>query len=252
MPPLAIHTFIAKEVADRLGSPLLDAGRGNLYLGATAPDIRVMTRWERERTHFFDLACFDEQSGVSGFFATYPALADSAGVNGPTAAFVAGYLSHLVTDEMWIRAIYRPFFGERSPLAGSLRANVMDRALQFSLDADRRGDAALMAHVVEAVAKTDLDLDVGFIDRDTLRRWHGVIIEFVNSQPDWERFRQRATRHMADAGHEEGASIEEMTISLPDLVEETLGYLTEARIEEWLEESIRDCEREIRRYLGCV
>src|SRR3972149_1087258 len=127
MPPLALHMTIAKGVADQLRTASLDDERGNLYVGSTAPDIRVLTRWERERTHFFDLANFDEQSGVAGFFGSYPTLAEASVLNAATASFVVGYLTHLVTDEMWIGRIYRPFFGERSALGGSLRANVMDR-----------------------------------------------------------------------------------------------------------------------------
>ncbi|MDO8615718.1 MAG: zinc dependent phospholipase C family protein [Dehalococcoidia bacterium] len=252
MPPLAIHTAIAKEVADRLQLALLDSQRGDLYLGATAPDIRVMTRWERERTHFFDLRCFDEQSGVSGFFSAYPALADPAALNAATASFVAGYLSHLVTDETWISTIYRPFFGERSALGGTLRANVMDRALQFSLDAERRGDSDLMVHVVEAVARSALDLQIDFIDRETLRSWHRLIIDFVNQQPDWDRFRDRAARHLKEAGFEGADDVEEMTRSLPDLVDETLRYLRPEIVRECLQDSTQRCVGAIKEYLACA
>src|SRR3970040_21438 len=112
---------------------VLDAERGNLYLGATAPDIRVITRWERGRTHFFDLHNFDEQSGVAGLFDAYPRLGQPGSLGPGTAAFVAGYVTHLVMDELWINTIYRPFFGQRSPLGGDLRAHIMDRACQFSL-----------------------------------------------------------------------------------------------------------------------
>src|SRR5205823_4471170 len=37
----------------------------------------------------------------------------------PERAFIAGYLCHLVTDEQWMLAIYRPVFGRRSPYGGS-------------------------------------------------------------------------------------------------------------------------------------
>src|SRR3990172_4275337 len=171
MPPLALHTVIAKEVADGLRHRVLDEARGNLYLGSTAPDIRVITRWERERTHFFDLGSFEEQSGVSGLFETYPRLARPAALSRSTVAFVAGYLTHLVMDETWINAIYRPFFGERSPLGGDLRAKVMDRALQFAMDSERRSEQDLMAHISAEVMRADLEIDVGVVDRDTLRRW---------------------------------------------------------------------------------
>ncbi len=252
MPPLALHTLVAKQVADCLRLPLLDDERGSLYLGATAPDIRVITRWERQRTHFFDLSSFDEQSGVAGFFGANPGLASPGRLSARTAAFVAGYVSHLIMDEKWISAIYRPFFGERSPLGGSLRANIMDRALQFSLDADARSNQDVMLHVVEAVAGADLDLDIDFIDRETLRRWHEVIIEFVNRPPDWQRFRDRWKRHLGEAGFASEGELEELARSLPELVDEALRYLTPARVAECIQGSVEGCLAAVKEYLKCV
>src|SRR6266508_389989 len=237
MPPLALHTAIAKDIADRLKLAALDEERGSLYLGATAPDIRAITHWERSRTHFFDLDCFDEQSGVSALFAEYPTLANPGDLSPQTRAFVAGYLTHLVTDETWITTVYRPHFGERSPLGGDIRANIMDRALQFSLDAERRRDRHLMLHVLDAVTRTDMVLDIDLIDADTLRRWRDVIAEIVQNEPNWERFRQAAKRHLKiDA---DGDGVEDLMASLPDLVDETLTYLTSERVEAFMDDSLR-------------
>lgn len=253
MPPLAIHTRIAKQIADELRAPALDAQRGNLYLGSTAPDIRVVTRWERERTHFFDIHNFSEQSSVDAFFASNPELAEAGRLDERTQAFLAGYLTHLVVDERWIGSIYRPFFGERSPLGGTLRANVMDRALQFSLDADVRRDADLVAHIVREVACCDLDLGIGFIDRDTLGQWHGVITDYVQTVPDWDRFRTRTRRHMENGGQEvPDEDFEELARSLPDLVAETLRYLTPERVEDVFRESVAESAAVVKGYLKCA
>src|SRR3972149_717829 len=111
MPPLGLHTVIAKEVGDRLRHHVLDEERGNLYLGSTAPDIRVITRWERDRTHFFDLHNFGEQNGVAGLFAAYPNLNSPGSLNAGTAAFVAGYVTRPVMDEHSLHTHYRPVFG---------------------------------------------------------------------------------------------------------------------------------------------
>src|SRR3989304_2973468 len=124
MPPLTLHTVIAKEAADRLRHRVLEGERGSLYLGSTAPDIRVITRWERERTHFFDLTSFDEQ----------------------------------------------------------------------------RGDRGLMAHVLQEVARTDLELEIELFDVPTLRRWQEVMLEVVDHPPDWGRFRYIAGRVLRAAG----------------------------------------------------
>lgn len=252
MPPVTLHTSIAKQVADRLRLPALENERGSLYLGSTAPDIRVITRWERERTHFFDVHCFDDQSSVSGFLRANPSLARPSRMRAPTAAFVAGYITHLVMDETWINTVYRPFFGERSPLGGTVRANIMDRALQFSMDSERRHDRELMRHVLEAVVRSGFEFDLEFIDAETLRRWHEIIVEVVSSEPDWERFRSGARRHLQEFGIDVAGEIEEFSRSLPDLVEETLRYLTPERVQAFIEDSLRGCIDATKEYLECA
>lgn len=252
MPPLAIHTRIARETADQIQSETLNASRGNLYLGSTTPDVRVLTRWDRQRTHFFDIHNFEDQSCVSSFFENNPSLADAGALDSRTAAFVAGYVSHLVVDEVWIAAVYRPYFGERSPLSGSFRANVMDRALQFSMDADTRSDSDTMLHVLQAVAECDLDIPIDFIDRDTLGRWHGVVTDFVQTQPDWERFRTRVRTHLESLGQTTSdGDYEEIVLSLPELVDEALRYLGRERLETVMRESVDASTRAVKEYLTC-
>jgi hypothetical protein len=252
MPPLAIHTVIAKQMAERLRLPALDEQRGNVYLGSTAPDIRVITRWDRQRTHFFDIHNFGEQSSARAFLESNPAITDAVKLTPRTQAFLAGYLSHLVVDEGWIGAVYRPFFGERSALGGTLRANVLDRALQFSLDADTRSDADLMAHVLDAVARCDLDLEIGFIDRESLGRWQEIITEYVQSRPDWDRFRERARQHLADTGDATETGFTELFESLPDLVDEALRHLSRQRIDDVMRDSVDASVRVVTEYLACA
>ncbi len=252
MPPLTLHTVMAKDLADGLRHRLLDRERGNLYLGSTAPDIRVITRWERERTHFFDLGSLEEQSGVDGLFQTYPRLAQVAALNEPTAAFIAGYLTHLVMDETWITTIYRPFFGEGSTLGGSLEANIMDRLVQFSIDREKRSDRAVVAHVLEEVARSDLALEIDFIDGDTLGRWREVMLNVVNQPPDWERFRYVAGRHLREAGIETPEAWQEYLRSLPDMVERSLRYLAPERVRYFVEESRRLGLEAVKEYLECA
>jgi hypothetical protein len=245
-----LHTAIAKSVADGLRLSLLDDERGSLYIGATAPDIRVVTRWERERTHFFDLNNFDEQDGVAAFFESYPALA-GGGLPAPTRAFVAGYLTHLVMDERWINCVYRPYFGVRSPLGGDLRANIMDRALQFSMDCDRRSDSEFMAHVVDAVARCDLAFDIGFIDPETLAQWQGIVTDMMNRTPDWDRFRHGARRHLGYS-EADGVEFEEMVRSIPELVDQTLRYLTIERVQDFMRDAEDRSLAAVKEYLACA
>jgi Zinc dependent phospholipase C len=251
LPPLSLHIYMARSVSERLQSGLLDSQVGGFYLGSTAPDIRVITRWERSRTHYFDLNNLGEQDGVGAFFKDNPALADAGQLSSATAAFVAGYTTHLVMDETWINTVYRPHFGPRSPLAGQLRANIMDRALQFSLDRDRRHDTELVAHVVDAVTRCDLGLDVGFIDADVLRQWHRVVIEMMETAPDWERFGSAARRHMKN-GEADTKEFQELVESVPELVDETIRYLTPDLIDDYMSGAFERSVVSVREYLQCV
>jgi hypothetical protein len=251
LPPLSLHTSFARRIAERLRAAVLDEERGNLYLGATAPDIRVITRWERSRTHFFDLDVFEHQDAAGDFFRSYPSLAEAGNVTPATSAFIAGYLSHLVMDATWIDRIYRPFFGRDSALGGNLRANILDRALQYSLDSDTRGDDELMSDVIQEVARCDLDLEIDFIDNDSLREWRRIITDFAKTQPSWDRFRERIRHHMADAGSDVNEDCEELALSLPELVDETLRYLSRQRLEEWMDESLDESAAVVREYLQC-
>jgi hypothetical protein len=164
---------------------------------------------------------------------------------------VAGYITHLVMDELWITTMYRPFFGERSPLSGDVRANIMDRALQFSLDRQKRINRGLMAHVLNEIARSDLALDIELIDGEMLGRWKEIILDVVNHPPDWERFRYIASRHLRGAGIETPEQFQEFMQSLPDLVDETLRYLGEKRVQKFMERSREESVRAVKEYLGC-
>jgi hypothetical protein len=99
MPLLGLHLTIARQLADDLRDASIDSERGAYYLGATTPDIRVLTRRDREETHFFKLDDFGPQSGVKRMFREHPALRDRAGLDAATGAFMAGYVTHLALDE---------------------------------------------------------------------------------------------------------------------------------------------------------
>ena len=52
MPNLPMHIYLADQVAEQLDRGYVFDHMGAYYLGSTAPDIRAMTRWPREQTHF--------------------------------------------------------------------------------------------------------------------------------------------------------------------------------------------------------
>lgn len=250
MPPLGMHLTLARELAPHLAHPALRDEAGAYYVGATSPDIRVLTRWDRERTHFFDLNDFGEQSGVAGIFREHPELAAPDRLKPGTAAFVAGYISHLEMDETWILDIYRPCFGQRSPIKGDVLANLLDRVLQYELDRREREDAAAVAEIRRDLLASAVNVAVGFIDEDTLLRWRDLSADVLCRSTDWDRFGVMASRHLRAYGVESEEDIAHFLRNIPDLLDQAIGRVTPERIEAFQERSRRRALAAMREYLS--
>src|SRR5207248_6842089 len=127
--------------------------------------------------HFFDLANMEHQDSAAEFLRTYAHLADPERLDEQAAAFVSGYITHLVLDETYIVSMYRPHFGQLSALGGDQQANLMDWLLQYELDRRRREQPGEVDEIRQALTGCSLRLDVGFLDSETLRRWQQVAID---------------------------------------------------------------------------
>jgi hypothetical protein len=161
---------LARQIALDLGHAALDDAFGPYVIGSTTPDIRVLTRQDRRSTHFFDLSVHDHQDSVAEFLREHARFLESD-LNAETRAFVAGYITHLVMDEQYITGVYRRFFAQHDELGGMIRANVMDRLLQFDLDRKYGNDPEATQHLCEALACTVEGIEAGFVDAETLERW---------------------------------------------------------------------------------
>lgn len=251
MPPITLHMVLARQLSENLGVELLAREAGAYVLGATAPDIRVLTRQDRRSTHFFDLGTMSHQDSVTTFLAEHGELADPGKLNSGTAAFVAGYISHLVFDEQYITEMYRKHFARHADIGGAIRANVMDRLLQFDLDREFGNDDEVTRDLCEALSCTVENIRVGFIETETLERWRQVTYDVASRNMDWDRMRGMIANHLRRAGLEEGETMSSFLDSLPELLDETIAHVTSAEIEAYLERSTEAATRAVARYLGC-
>lgn len=248
MPSMGSHLYRARLVAERLALPEIEADRGAYFLGTTAPDIRVITRNEREVTHFFSLTDMEQQDSVARMFREHPGLATPAGLDAATTAFIAGYITHLVLDEAFITEIYRPHFGALSGLDGDPRANVLDRALQYEMDRRDREHTGVMEAIRADLAGSRPVSGIPFIEDAHLVEWVTVTEDIAAQAPDYSRFRRMMNRHLRGAGYDE-ATIDEAAERPLDLVNEAFEVVAEERIERfWRDADERMTER-VRGYL---
>lgn len=250
MPPLVSHMIAARRAAAQLADDALRGATGAYVLGATSPDVRVMTRWDRDRTHFFDLDNFSHQDSVAGFFAACPGLQDPADLNPETRAWTCGFLTHLIMDEHYIHAIYRPHFGLRSPLGGSDRANLLDRVLQYELDRREREDRELMAELYGQLREGPFAIECDLIDRPTLEKWRDVSAEITQSPPDWGPFGKVAARHLRDAQIDTPEAFRDFLDQTPELLQEALHSVDIASVESFFEDVTERAVACLRDYLA--
>lgn len=252
MPPIFLHMASALDVGRAVGHGMLQRETGAFYLGATTPDIRVLTRRDRKETHFFDLDVLEHQDSVDDFLRTHAHLALADSLDDQTAAFVSGYITHLVLDQAYIVSVYRPHFGQLSALGGDAQANLMDRMLQYELDRRRREATDEVDQIRQALAGCSLRLDVGFLDSETLRKWQQVAIDQTMHPPTWERFRFQGGRHVRPGFGEDPKDYEEFMQRVPEILQKTIDHVSTAHVDAFVELSKETAIRAVARYLGCA
>ena len=207
MPNLPSHIHLAQQAAE-----LLDWGHvfdhiGSYYLGSTSPDIRAMTRWPRERTHFAPLSVEEVGTGARTMLQRYPELADHPGMPPPTRAFVLGYISHLVADEVWITTMFRPHFDNDNMITDSeVEAHIWDRALQLDMDRQTlvamnegiNGETTGYHSASEAMVCADQGVEVEFLEAEVLQEWRDWVRRFIGWEFSWDRLKRALNRMYRD------------------------------------------------------
>lgn len=250
MPPLGLHMTIARDLARELASSLVDRERGAFFLGSTTPDIRVLTRCDRAETHFFDLDDFEHQDGVHRLFEREPLLRDVSSLDAQTASFMAGYISHLVLDEDYITQIYRPLFGEKSSLKEDALADLMDKAIQFDVDLAERADAERVEEIKQALAEAAVEIEIGFLARETLQQWRDMTLDVFSQPPSVERFARFINRRLGHVQEGDEARMAQFVDEVPALLKRTWDHVGEERMREYLESARSRALRSMREYLS--
>ncbi len=114
---------------------------GPFLLGSTAGDVQVITAQSRIETHFYNLADIGIRSAVDTLLTAHPHLGSPQNLSPAHAAFVTGYLVHLVWDEVWARDLFIPLYQDAPHWQERAAYFLHHNALRVLLD--RRAYAAL-------------------------------------------------------------------------------------------------------------
>jgi hypothetical protein len=250
MPLLYLHLSVANEAAELLRHPVVDLNRGDYLLGSISPDVHYIGGAFRKETHFFDLDEQESESGTSLFFKAHPDLAGGSKADTATKSFVIGYLSHLVTDEIWIKDIYRPFFGNSSSLSGDPTANVLDRLLQFELDRREREDTVKKTAIRDDLCGSEPQVSIDFIAVTALRQWKDFACTMIDRDVTLADFPRLARGFLLPSKKIDAEQLEPFLSSLTDRLDWVIRYVTLDGLTAFREKVISHSVTVAKEYLG--
>ncbi|MBI3764450.1 MAG: zinc dependent phospholipase C family protein [Chloroflexi bacterium] len=180
MPTPFMHLVMADAMLAQPGLPdalreRLTAGRPAFRFGHTAPDAQTVSGQSRESTHFFSVPMTSRRAAQEIMFERHADLARPAGLDPARAAFLTGYLCHLLLDQLWIAEIFQPIFGERAAWGTFPERLYLHNVLRAYLD--RRDLPRLANGVRDSLCAAKPANWLPFIDDRHLRRWRDLVAD---------------------------------------------------------------------------
>jgi hypothetical protein len=253
MPNLPMHIYLCQQIAEELDWGYVHDHPGAAYLGSTTPDIRAMTKWDRARTHFSDLTVNEVGTGVRRMFELHPELAGSDNALTPnTRAFLLGYVSHLVADEVWITTMFRPHFGPDQRVTDSeIEAHIWDRALQLDMDNSvLSGNGSLDDHNA-AIAAVDEMPALEFLQDELIDEWKGWVARLLGWDFTWERLK-RALNRMYRDNDEVQLVVDGFLADMPNSLERVYQRIPRELIDAYRQRVVEETKVQAREYLSAT
>lgn len=248
MPNLATHINFGLETINGLHDDSMKSHLGNFLLGCCTPDIRALTKWERTRTHFSSLEVKQIGAGVEGLFRSNPQLTVDIKSHEPTRAFIAGYITHLIADETWIIEIYRPYFANENLFPDPIQANVADRAIQLDMDRAVWNERPTVDYVIDQINQSNIDIDITFIDANTMSDWRTWVAHFISTPFSWDRL-TFLTQRMYKNNHAAQEVAQSFLASIDYNLELLYESIPRTAIQEFKDKVISESTRVIRERL---
>lgn len=253
MPNLPMHIYLCQQVAVELDWGYVHDHPGAAYLGSTTPDIRAMTKWDRARTHFSDLSVNQVGTGVQRMFELHPGLAGSDnGLTPETRAFLLGYVSHLVADEVWITTMFRPHFDPANFITDTqVEAHIWDRALQLDMDRAVLTNNGGLVSENDAIAAVDALPALDFLQDELIDEWRGWVARLLGWDFTWERLK-RALNRMYRDNSDVQLVVDGFLEHMPESLERVYERVPRKLIDQYQQRVIEETKTQAREYLSAT
>jgi len=194
LPNLPKHIQLAILSANNINMSIINNNIGYYLLGSTTPDMHVILKnkeHNREKYHFSTLSVNKIGEGIENIISKFPEIINIRKETPETQAFFAGYISHLIADEMWINKIFRPYFGNNAIFNDKIFGLLMDRAIQLDMD---REIWHVLNDSLKSINNADKSVNIKFINNNNLNRWRKWITNLLSTDFSWQRLKFMAKR----------------------------------------------------------
>ena len=252
MPNLPMHVYLANQAAEELDWGSIYDHVGSFFLGSTTPDIRAMTRWPRESTHFAPLSVEVVGTGTRTMLERHPELADHRNLTPATRAFILGYISHLVADEVWITTMFRTYFDNDNRITcNQVETHIWDRALQ--LEMDRKAFPAMngFRQAAEDIVCADQSVEVAFLEAEVLQEWREWVHRFMGWEFSWDRLKRALNRIYRDNDDVQQA-VDRFLEAMPYSLERIYEKVPEERLDDYQRKVLEETVFHAREYMGSI
>ena len=250
MPNLPMHIYLAEQVSQQLDLGYVHDHMGSCLLGSTAPDIRAMAKWDRQRTHFAPISVDQVGTGTKEMFAQHPRLADHRSQTPETRAFILGYVCHLAADELWITTMFRPHFQEGSQgISNQLEGQIWDRALQLDMDRSVIEEDFFELDPDMLISGSDKSVLIEFLEDELLYEWRDWVLKFLGWDFSWDRLKRALNRmHRDDEGVQ--MIVDSFLANMPESLEKIYHVVPRSMIESYKERVVVETLSQVREYLS--
>ena len=250
MPHAQTHLVAACDVLAReavqAAAPWLGRAdeRAAFLLGAVSPDVRAISGHPREATHFFTIPPQADRPAHRALLMRWPQLREAVTLDRAQAAFIAGYMTHLVMDQTWLEQIVMPaLFIEGLPWGTGHPNWCLYTILMVYLE--RRAEARLPADTVEQLAGAEPDRWLPFIADDLLIRWRDYIVGMIR-----EGGVRLVCRYFAETNGLSAGEMEAITGDEERMAEIAYPVVPRERLLAFEAEAVRRTEAAVLAYLG--
>ena len=245
-----MHIYLADQVSQQLDLGYVHDHMGSCLLGSTAPDIRAMAKWDRQRTHFAPLSVGQVGTGTKEMFAQHPRLADHKSQTPETRAFILGYVCHLAADELWITTMFRTHFQEGSQgISNQLEGQIWDRALQLDMDRSVIEEDFFELDPDVLISGSEKSVLIEFLEDELLSEWRDWVLKFLGWDFSWDRLKRALNRmHRDDEGVQ--MVVDSFLTNMPESLEKIYQVVPRSMIESYKERVVVETLSQVREYLS--